>query len=104
MMWEGRCDGCEEIVEYMSNRADRDLPRTHAGEDQNVQCPGQLVRVPYPRRFAVKWHYGKGDKKGCFMGPSNNIYKTDAIIKRDAAKTRTVHGPSYSGDHHKDKS
>ena len=103
MIWEGICQTCKEVVEFISNKADRDNDRTHIGEDKDSQCPGQLKRVPFPRDFAVKWKYGKHDKKGTFMGPSKHIYKTDTTMKRDAKKTRTVHGGAYRGKVHKDR-
>jgi len=102
MFWEGNCQLCGATVEFQSEREDKDNERTHAECEENSQCPGKLKRVPFPRRFAVKWHYGKNDKKGCFMGPSQNVYKTDTTEKARRAKTATVTGPAYKGKSHKE--
>ena len=102
MFWEGRCEECDTIVEFMSSRTDRDKKRTHKECEEGSQCQGKLKRVPYPRRFAVKWHYGPNDKKGCFMGPSNNVYKTDTTERSRRAKTKSVTGPAYKGSVHKE--
>jgi len=97
MFFEGTCQKCSAVVEFMCERSEKDDPRTHSGEDNTSQCDGVLKRVPYPRRFAVKWCYGPNDKKGCFMGPTNHKYKTDTTIKRDVRNTRTVAGGAYRG-------
>jgi len=103
MIWEGVCQQCTEVVEFMSSSAARDNDRTHTEVEPGSQCQGVVTRVPFPRDFAVKWKYGKHDKKGTFMGPSKSVYKTDTTMKRDAKKTRTVHGGAYRGSVHKDR-
>jgi hypothetical protein len=103
MFFEGICQKCEAIVEYMSSSSKRDETRIHKDFEDGSACDGELVRVPFPRSFSVKWHYGKHDKKGCFMGPSKNVYKTDTTRKRDIAKTRTVSGPHYKGKKSKER-
>lgn len=103
MFWEGVCEECGDVVEFQSSREEKDKERTHAECEAGSQCQGILKRVPFPRSFAVKWHYGKYDKKGCFMGPSKNIYKTDTTEKVRRSKTATVTGPSYKGAVHKER-
>lgn len=103
MIWEGVCQKCSGIVEFFSSKADRDAARTHADTDSDSACDGQVLRRPYATGLAVRWKYGKNDKKGCFMGPSNNIYKTDTTEKSRRAKTKIVSGPAYSGACNKDK-
>lgn len=103
MFFEGRCQACDAIVEYESSRKDKDDTRVHADVDSASGCSGELKRIPYPRQFAVKWKYGPNDKEGCFMGPTNNRYRTDTTLKRDIAKTRTVTGPHYTGAAFKEK-
>ena len=103
MFWEGVCEVCKAIVEFQSSKDARNDPRTHTDCDTESTCPGQLKRVPYPRRFAVKWHYGKADKKGCFLGPSKNVYKTDTTEKVRRSKHTTVNGPSFKGPVHKER-
>jgi hypothetical protein len=75
---------------------DRDNPRKHNVVDQ-TDCDGDLERRQC-RDFAVKWHYGKNDKVGCLLGPSQNTYHDRGKIK----KSRIVSGPSYSGPQQKD--
>lgn len=104
MLWEGKCDTCgEENVEFFSSQEGRDAERKHCDVDSSSTCAGLIKRYPYPGGFAVKWKYGKHDKTGCFMGPSNNTYKTDTTEASRIAKTRTVTGPAYSGPQQKPK-
>ena len=104
MIWEGSCEECgAQNIEFFASRAERDAPRKHCEADPESDCQGSIRRYPYASGLAVKWKYGKNDKKGCFMGPSNNIYKTDTTEKSRIAKTRTVVGPSYKGSVQKDR-
>jgi hypothetical protein len=99
MFFEGTCGKCDEVVEYMCSKSNRDDERKHNSPDADPksECDGKLTRVPFPRRFATKWCYTRGRKKSTFLGPSQNVYKTDATLARDRAETRTVSGPAYRG-------
>jgi hypothetical protein len=103
MLWEGACQECgAEGVEFFSSKDARDEPRKHCEVDSSTDCEGTVKRYPYPGGFAVKWKYGKNDKVGTFMGPSDNVYRTDTTERARIAKTRTVHGPAYRGAKTKD--
>lgn len=102
-IYEGKCQECGEEVEFISKMVDKDNKRLHS-EVESVGCDGLIERHPITGGFpAVKWFYGKNDKKGCFMGPTNNIYKTDTTMRAKTAETRTVTGPSYKGPVHKER-
>lgn len=104
MIYEGRCDKCDSVVAYMSSSSSRDDSRKHNSPEAEPDsaCDGNLERIPFPRAFATKWCYTRGRKKSTFLGPSNNVYKTNATMARDRAETRTIHGPAYRGKANKE--
>ena len=94
--YDSVCLKCESIVEFRCPMDDRDKPRKHSSVEK-VECDGDLERRPC-QDFSVRWHYGRADKIGCLLSPSQNTYHDRDKLK----KSRIVSGPSYSGPPQKD--
>lgn len=97
IFYDGICNKCGDLVEFRSTMENRDNPRVHSALE-DTDCSGSIERRPCSN-FATRWHYGKNDKKGCLLSPSQVKYPERNKIKN----SRIVSGPSYSGPTSKEK-